>query len=71
MFERCFVSTTHRCGYTPFATIENAIADIGVASTVLSTDLGQPDPPARPSMACVCMQSVYAPPDLALTTFDE
>jgi hypothetical protein len=46
MFERCFVSTTHRCGYTPFATIEKAIADIGVSTTVLSTDLGQPDTPA-------------------------
>ena len=68
MFERCFVSTTHRCGYTPFATIEKAIADIGVDSTVLSTDLGQPDTP-RPSMACVCMQSTYVPPDSAPTTF--
>lgn len=46
MFERCFVSTTHRCGYTNFATIEKAIADIGVDTTVLSTDLGQPDTPA-------------------------
>jgi hypothetical protein len=46
MFERCFVSTTHRCGYTPFATIETAIADVGVDTTVLSTDLGQPDTPA-------------------------
>lgn len=44
-FERCFVSMTHRCGHTPFATIERAIADVGVASTVLSTDLGQPDTP--------------------------
>lgn len=46
MFERCFVSTTHRCGHTPFPTIENAIADVGVSTTVLSTDLGQPDTPA-------------------------
>jgi hypothetical protein len=45
-FERCFVSTTHRCGYTPMATIANAIADVGIATTVLSTDLGQPDTPA-------------------------
>jgi hypothetical protein len=45
MFERCYVSTTHRCGHTPFATIENAIGDIGVDTTVLSTDLGQPDTP--------------------------
>jgi hypothetical protein len=45
MFERCFVSTTHRCGFVPFGTIERAIMDIGVENTVLSTDLGQPDTP--------------------------
>jgi len=45
-FERCFVSMTHRCGHTPFATIERAIGDVGVETTVLATDLGQPDTPA-------------------------
>jgi hypothetical protein len=45
MFERCFVSTTHRCGCVPFETIEQAIAETGVENTVLSTDLGQPDTP--------------------------
>ena len=45
-FERCFVSTTHRCGYTPMSVIENAIADVGVGTTVIATDLGQPDTPA-------------------------
>lgn len=45
MFERCFVSTTHRCGFVPFETIERAIIDTGVEKTVLSTDLGQPDTP--------------------------
>lgn len=45
MFERCFVSTTHRCGHTPFETIESAIADAGVPSTILASDLGQPDTP--------------------------
>jgi hypothetical protein len=30
----------------PFGTIERAIADVGVETTVLSTDLGQPDTPA-------------------------
>jgi hypothetical protein len=45
IFERCFVSTTHRCGHVPFATIENAIADAGVNSTILASDLGQPDTP--------------------------
>jgi hypothetical protein len=44
-FERCFVSTTHRCGFVPFETIERAIAETGVNHTVLSTDLGQPDTP--------------------------
>lgn len=44
-FERCFVSTTRGCGYTPMAVIERAIAEVGVATTVLSTDLGQPDTP--------------------------
>jgi hypothetical protein len=45
-FERCFVSTTHRCGFVPWSEIEGAIADVGVDTTVLSTDLGQPDTPA-------------------------
>ncbi len=45
MFERCFVSTTHRCGYTPFETIESAIAAAGVECSVLASDLGQPDTP--------------------------
>ena len=45
MFERCFVSTTHLCGYVPFETIEEAIIGTGVENTVLSTDLGQPDTP--------------------------
>jgi hypothetical protein len=45
MFERCFVSTTHRCGYTPWRVIEDAIGEAGAAATILSTDLGQPDTP--------------------------
>jgi hypothetical protein len=45
-FERCFVSTTHRCGYTPFSRIEEAIAEVGAAKSILSTDLGQLDTPA-------------------------
>jgi hypothetical protein len=45
MFERCFVSTTHLCGFVPFETIEQAISETGVENTVLSTDLGQPDTP--------------------------
>jgi len=44
-FERCFVSTTHRCGFTPMKTIADAIAEVGVETTILSTDLGQPDTP--------------------------
>ncbi len=44
-FERCFVSTTHLCGFVPFETIERAIAETGVEYTVLSTDLGQPETP--------------------------
>lgn len=44
-FERCFVSTTHRCGFTPMKTIADAIAQVGIATTVLSSDLGQPDTP--------------------------
>lgn len=51
-FERCFVSLTHRCGFTPISVIERAIADVGIATTVLSTDLGQPDtPPPAEGMA--------------------
>ncbi len=44
-FERCFVSTTHLCGCVPFPVIEQAIAAAGVETTVLSTDLGQPQTP--------------------------
>jgi len=44
-FERCYVSTTHRCGFTPIETIASAIEETGVATTILSTDLGQPDTP--------------------------
>jgi hypothetical protein len=46
LFERCFVSTTHRCGHVPFETIERAIDVVGAQATVLSTDLWQPDTPA-------------------------
>ncbi|MDZ4801016.1 MAG: DUF6282 family protein [Bryobacteraceae bacterium] len=45
MFERCYVSTTHRCGHTPISRIVEGIAAAGVDSTILSTDLGQPDTP--------------------------
>ena len=45
MFERCFVSTTHCGGHVPIESIAQAIAEVGVESTVLSTDLGQPDTP--------------------------
>jgi hypothetical protein len=44
-FERCYVSTTHRGGFTPMKTIADAIAEVGCESTILSTDLGQPDTP--------------------------
>jgi hypothetical protein len=44
-FERCFVSTTHLCGSVPFPVIEQAIIETGVDTTVLSTDLGQPQTP--------------------------
>lgn len=44
-FERCFVSTTELCGFVPFSEIESAIIEAGVDSTVLSTDLGQPQTP--------------------------
>ena len=45
MFERCFVSTTARCGSVPMETILKAVSDVGVESTVLASDLGQPDTP--------------------------
>jgi hypothetical protein len=44
-FERCFVSTTHLCGSVSFRVIEQAIIEAGVETTVLSTDLGQPQTP--------------------------
>lgn len=46
MFERCFVSTTHLCGFVPFEAIGEATVDVGIDRTILSTDLGQPDTPA-------------------------
>ena len=45
MFERCFVSTTARCGSVPMETILKAVSDVGVDSTVLASGLGQPDTP--------------------------
>jgi hypothetical protein len=51
MFERCFVSTTHRGGYVPMESIAEAIAEVGVETTVLSTDSGQPDTP--PPVECL------------------
>ncbi len=44
-FERCFVSTTYLCGSVPLQVIEQAITEAGVKTTVLSTDLGQPQTP--------------------------
>ena len=46
MFERCFVSTTAHCGSVPMGTIMKAVSDVGIASTVLASDLGQPDTPS-------------------------
>jgi hypothetical protein len=45
LFERCYVSTTHRCGFTPMKTIAGGIAAAGPETTILATDLGQPDTP--------------------------
>lgn len=44
-FERCYVSCTHRGGHTPMKTIADAVGAVGCESTILSTDLGQPDTP--------------------------
>jgi hypothetical protein len=56
-FERCFVSTTHRCGFTPMKRIADAIAGVGVSTTVLSSDLGQPDtPPPAEGLAIFAQQ---------------
>jgi Family of unknown function (DUF6282) len=68
MFERCFVSTTHLCGFVPFETIEEAIIGAGVENTVLSTDLGQPDtPPPVEGMrayAARLLSSGFSPDDI-------
>ncbi len=50
MFERCYVSTTHRGG-VPIEQVAQAIAEVGVETTVLSTDAGQPDTP--PPVECL------------------
>ena len=52
-FERCFVSTTELCGSVPFKVIEEAIIGAGVETTVLSTDLGQPQTP--PPVEGLCL----------------
>src|ERR1700753_164214 len=44
-FERCSVSTTHLCRCVPFGLIEQAIVAVGVDTTVLSTELRQPQTP--------------------------
>jgi hypothetical protein len=48
MFERCYNSTTHRGGHVPLEAIADAIAQVGVETTVLATDSGQPDNPPPP-----------------------
>ena len=45
MFERCYVSTLAQCGSVPMGTIMQAVSEVGVDSTVLASDLGQPDTP--------------------------
>ena len=59
-FERCYVSTTHRCGFTPMRTITDAIAEVGISSTVLSTDLGQPDTPPPVDGMCLYADALRA-----------
>ncbi len=51
MFERCFVSTTHRGGHVSMEQIAEAIAEVGIETTVLSTDSGQTDTP--PPVQCL------------------
>lgn len=74
VFERCFVSTTHRCGSVPLDTIANAVADLGPASTVLSSDLGQPDtPPPAEGLALYAERMRawgFSPDDLRLMMTD-
>jgi hypothetical protein len=45
-FERCYVSTFSQGGAVPLARIASDIQQVGVASTVLTTDLGAVGPPA-------------------------
>jgi hypothetical protein len=45
-FERCYVSTFSQGGAVPLARITSDIQQVGVASTVLTTDLGAVGPPA-------------------------
>lgn len=67
-FERCFVSTTYLCGSVPFRVIEQAIIEAGVKTTVLSTDLGQPQtPPPAEGLRLYAEQlrsSGFAPEDI-------
>jgi hypothetical protein len=46
MFERCYFSTLPNGGRVPMETIGREIGEIGAASTVLASNLGQPDTPA-------------------------
>jgi hypothetical protein len=47
IFERCFISLLPGAGYQPipFAALADVIRRVGYESTLLSTDLGQPDNP--------------------------
>ena len=45
MFERCYNSTTHRGGHVPLGAIAEAISEVGLYTTILATDSGQPDNP--------------------------
>ena len=46
VFERCFAAATPRGGSVPVDAIANAVSEVGVASTVLASGLGQPDAPS-------------------------
>jgi Family of unknown function (DUF6282) len=46
MFERCFISTPLAGGDLPYVRLAAIIRQVGVESTIISTDLGQPGNPA-------------------------
>jgi len=59
LFERCFISTPLTGGSVSFTRLAGIIRQVGVESTVISTDLGQPGNPAPVDGFAAYVQELY------------